>query len=386
MTNLPVIESAYRDFLAKEYEMYKYLIDLTRGHIDGEEQALLRHSKIPEELPAQVRMPGAIAYSIQMNILSNLKRGMGIAEIAEATRQMSDDEDVSQAFKLYFDTYGEQIPTDSFWMRHLFFSAYARTRHTYHVTEELWNELSEMEWPSSTPARALKHLPLPAFAMRTPEDDIYTVCYDLLSGEEDSGELELRVGMLMRDGRIRPETVLHLGHPDKDLTVDEAVDSAIELILGSMDKDSTAFSIDDFEESNTEFREHVRGAAEKIVNVLLYLAGEDDIVRRTSSYPQSMTKRHKRGIDEELHDHARETPVEADVGLRMQRALKRHSKRSRPDSEGEGSGKAPHVRRPHPHLYWTGKGRSVPKVRYLGPIAVNADDDFDIPPTQQDVE
>ena len=386
MTNLPVIESAYRDFLARENEMHEYLLGLARGHEEGEEQALLRHSKIPHELPEQVWLPGAIGYSIQMNILSNLRMGMDIEQIAAATKQMDVGEGASQAFQLYFDTYGDQIPTDSFWMRHLFFSGYAHTRHTYHVTEELWNELSEMEWPSSTPARALKHLPLPAFAMRTPENDIYTVCYDLLSGEEDSGELELRVGMLMRDGRIRPETVLHLGHPDKDLTMDEAVDSAIELILGSMEDDSTTLSIDDFEESDTEFREHVRAAAEKIANVLLYLAGEDDVVRRTSSYPQSMTKRHKRGIDEELHDHARTTPVEADVGLRMQRALKRHSKRSRPDSEGQGSAKAPHVRRPHPHLYWTGKGRSVPKVRYLGPIAVNADDDLDIPPTQQDVE
>ncbi|HWT81971.1 MAG TPA: hypothetical protein VN648_24555, partial [Candidatus Methylomirabilis sp.] len=30
----------------------------------------------------------------------------------------------------------------------------------------------------------------------------------------------------------------------------------------------------------------------------------------------------------------------------------------------------PHVRRAHAHLYWTGSGRQVPRVRFLLPIPV----------------
>lgn len=42
---------------------------------------------------------------------------------------------------------------------------------------------------------------------------------------------------------------------------------------------------------------------------------------------------------------------------------------------------APHVRRAHYHLYWTGKGRKEPRVKWIAPILVGMKDDEEIIPT-----
>jgi len=39
----------------------------------------------------------------------------------------------------------------------------------------------------------------------------------------------------------------------------------------------------------------------------------------------------------------------------------------------------PHVRRAHWHLYWTGKGRKIPKIRWVAPCLVNAYKADDLP-------
>jgi hypothetical protein len=41
--------------------------------------------------------------------------------------------------------------------------------------------------------------------------------------------------------------------------------------------------------------------------------------------------------------------------------------------EGVTTGRTvrPHMRRAHPHLYWTGEGRTQPRVRFLLPVSVH---------------
>lgn len=52
---------------------------------------------------------------------------------------------------------------------------------------------------------------------------------------------------------------------------------------------------------------------------------------------------------------------------------------------GGGEAKRPHVRRAHWHHFWTGKGRAVLVVRWLAPIAVNAETPDDISPIEHRV-
>jgi len=40
---------------------------------------------------------------------------------------------------------------------------------------------------------------------------------------------------------------------------------------------------------------------------------------------------------------------------------------------GDGGHRVPHWRRGHPHVYWTGRGRTVPKLNWVFPVLVNKD-------------
>ncbi|MCD0159692.1 hypothetical protein IHN63_00065 [Deinococcus sp. 6YEL10] len=63
-----------------------------------------------------------------------------------------------------------------------------------------------------------------------------------------------------------------------------------------------------------------------------------------------------------------------EVGFRFGGAIRKwREQQARPPSDTSGLGlpRAPHVRRGHFHLYRTGKGRTIPKLKWLHPILVN---------------
>lgn len=77
-----------------------------------------------------------------------------------------------------------------------------------------------------------------------------------------------------------------------------------------------------------------------------------------------------------------------EVGYRVGRALRTASEALAVDdsSGSDRRGPAPHLRRAHWHLYWTGAGRRTPEVRWLHPILVGQRDDHELPPTVRRVQ
>lgn len=390
---------AYRDFLAEEHELFQLFFDAIEEYQNGGLPDIfdqrLSIGAIPErDWPEPVALPGFIPYSVFTAILRSIDAAGSVKEAARRIRALSVRGYSEKMVRAYVDIHGPTMPQDSFWYRHMFFAGYRRTRHTYHATPELWDELQGLEWPGDTPVEALKYLPLPAFALQDPDDTVYTVNYDLLSGKEDTDKLELRIAELKKSGDLKPAVVLHLDRKDSDetLTVDEAVNQSVDTILDNHDE-SSAYRPFQIIEDASDFRQRIRHNTEKIINVLLYLAGEDDITERVREDVDFVPKRHRRALSGTSYESdLDEEPTEADVGLRMQQAVRKYKEDSAGDS-GNGSGgwtMPPHIRRPHPHLYWTGPDRSVPKVKWLGPIAVNMDakdaDESDVPPTEQDIK
>lgn len=383
MSSLPIVENAYRDFLAKEHEIFEWFCDHAGNY--------LQTTHGIGELPEQVPLPGALPWSFVMNMQRIELMAGELKESFFKSGQASplahyDSEGLLEA---YFDVYGANLPQniDNFWFRHLFYANYQRTRQTYHIKPTLWEQLEGMEWPEDAPAETLKHLPLPGFALRSPEDTIYTVCYDLLSGEEGSGELEIRVGTLEKDRTIKGFTLLHLGDPNTEsITIEEGFRRGVNTLVEGMTEDAEYITTGEERYTPSEFEEYLYNNAQRIVNVLLYLAGEDDIVDRVGHYPDPY-KRHKRSLENTAYaEDLEEDPDESDVGVRMQQAFRQYRTEDKSSDEGGNeSSKKPHVRRPHPHLYWVGEGREIPKIKYLGPISVNTDDG-EVPPTEQDLE
>jgi len=66
-----------------------------------------------------------------------------------------------------------------------------------------------------------------------------------------------------------------------------------------------------------------------------------------------------------------EEPAVQAVGRGFTRAIERWEiEHPRESDDLKGYTVRPHMRRAHPHLYWTGEGRALPRVRFLLPISV----------------
>jgi len=108
------------------------------------------------------------------------------------------------------------------------------------------------------------------------------------------------------------------------------------------------------------------------ITLLLYLAGEPDIVRLVHPGEKPVVKATLQKRDPERYKDLR-APVVHAVGTSFTQAIERWELEHTHERE-EASGRTvrPHTRRAHAHLYWTGEGRSVPRVRFLLPISVKA--------------
>ena len=59
--------------------------------------------------------------------------------------------------------------------------------------------------------------------------------------------------------------------------------------------------------------------------------------------------------------------------IRMGRKAAQGSDVVESGTSGSGASKRPHMRRAHWHLYWSGEGRKVPRVKWISPIFVHGE-------------
>jgi hypothetical protein len=121
-----------------------------------------------------------------------------------------------------------------------------------------------------------------------------------------------------------------------------------------------------------------------LLPLLLYLCSEEPDLQGVVKAPQASNKRRY------AHTFI---PPQADnllqVGFRHGGKIRmwRQEFRARPvESSGLGMPKAPTIRRAHYHLYWTGVGRTVPRVRWIAATAVNVRNLDDLPVLVRPVE
>lgn len=107
--------------------------------------------------------------------------------------------------------------------------------------------------------------------------------------------------------------------------------------------------------------------APRHLNLILYLCADDPDLRRSS--PQPRIRSHKGAPETAAY------PDAIEVGAYLGSVLRQESgeRRETGSESGAGSPKRPHVRRAHWHLYWTGEGRTVPRVKWVMPTFIHAD-------------
>jgi hypothetical protein len=119
-------------------------------------------------------------------------------------------------------------------------------------------------------------------------------------------------------------------------------------------------------DKNSDYWERAIRGLGIMLNVALFLTGGD----LTETVIPGKTRKRARN----LAGWERTDAICGAVGGRFCSALRRWQNSQATESAlcPHGSPR-PHLRAGHWHLYWTGKGRSVPKVQFLHPCLVNAD-------------
>jgi hypothetical protein len=107
-----------------------------------------------------------------------------------------------------------------------------------------------------------------------------------------------------------------------------------------------------------------------LINTLLYLAGEPDVVRIVHPGAKPALKPKLARSDPDRFKDLSAPRVHV-IGTAFARAVE-HWEIEHANVLGDPTGKTirPHMRRAHPHKYWTGEGRQIPRYRYLLPISV----------------
>lgn len=109
-----------------------------------------------------------------------------------------------------------------------------------------------------------------------------------------------------------------------------------------------------------------------LLSSLLYITGNDDIVAQV--HPGSKAtkpKKTSRNPEKECRFRDLDEPEVFIVGREFVSVLERWENRQPTDPQGgTHASPRPHIRGAHAHLYWTGVGRTEPRVRFLPPIPV----------------
>lgn len=114
----------------------------------------------------------------------------------------------------------------------------------------------------------------------------------------------------------------------------------------------------------------------RLLALVLYLSGDEPDLSGVAKPLRVVRRRGVQVYDRPQGDNMLRVGFQAGGAIRMWRQLEQ---RPTSDTSGLGLPKAPHIRRAHWHLYWTGKGRAVPRVRWVPPVAVNVRQMDDMP-------
>lgn len=279
-------------------------------------------------LPAEVVLPGAV--------------GWNLLALAEAEAR---GEAVGRSLSPEGTVLAHSVAT---------WAAYRESKTLYRVEPALADCLARTPWPDHVPTEALR-LPSRCPVLSLPWEGAtvhVSAYYDLRTGHEASGELELRLGHLEGD-RWCHLSILHLTEPVLGACV-RAAGVQIETQGGPPGGEEA-------------FRSSLAGLA---LTVLLYLGGEPDMVRQIHPGARPDREARVKRRDPERWKDLR-APTLYTVGAAFRAAVERWEIEWAA-AAGAPTGRTvrPHMRRAHAHLYWTGPGRGIPRVRFLLPVSV----------------
>jgi len=387
--SLPLVHRAWLRF-RKRYASY---LTLCEQHAELLGWNYLREEGMTPEVARRARtvvpLPGLFTYNVE----AKTRRG----ECAGVTIPAEDD------------VRGVPAATASA------FLGWRAEKRVYRLTPELGADLAGARWPAGFPMEHFR-LPAPTIALEIPAlpgwdsergsrtdweaaarlgnpahipGPPYTllVSTDLRTGRETTGALEFRIAVVPEDSQpplLAPLVVLY----GDEATVDDALLTAQRSARGQLIQNrGYAGGAPGCPPPETEALDRALDAAwsstaplaRLAVNAILYILGDEDVVRHAAESrggrEAGVSVRRPRTPEE--HRRLDLAPVARwSVGVRYAQAITRYlrDEATVPVGSTDGTAQAravrPHLRAAHAHLYWTGPGRTTPRVRFLPPITV----------------
>jgi hypothetical protein len=319
------VEAAWRKFRNSEHrDLFQRCLKLRQSFLD---------SIGLKQCPPEVALPLAVPWNLAA-LDETQRRGQQVGNMLSAATNML-------------------VNTVHVW------AAYRQSKTIYEIEPALAQCLGRSPWPAETPAAALR-LPsrCPIVTIPRPATEggpaYVAAVYDLLTGEEQSGRLELRISEFMQAAHWWvPICVLHLNR--------ERLAQCLEAAAIEAERHGAPTG-----EAGRVWRNELAGLT---LTLLLYLAGEPDLVRSVHPGAKPLKAKIARTDPERYRDLAEPT-IQA-VGKSFARAIERWEiEHASDESVNTGRTMRPHMRRAHSHLYWTGEGRKQPRVRFLLPISI----------------
>lgn len=285
----------------------------------------------------------------------------------------------------------QDVATRRVWQQH---------RTAYDIDPALWEELGEVDEDMVLPGSVFQHLPHPDPFLAIPDRPTYALadgntartvgCFitgrsgarvpapDEFTGPHTAlgwplsthsphaeGGLVVTIMSEVLDRRTgRPRRVPHMGNVPDCLIARVTFNLRGEVRVGDL-IDEIAARYDSGQEGDI-FNATVRPMLRRIIAALLYLCATNADLR---PLPAPAARRAVKG-----GGRPAKPPKVVTVGYTVGAGLRAwHKARSDAERATGGTGRhvRPHVRRAHPHLYLTGPGRTVPRVRWVWPVRVN---------------
>lgn len=254
---------------------------------------------------------------------------------------------------------------------------YSENKRIYRPDTALIESLMDVKVRPDTPMSIFRGLPSQVVAIELPRKtqigvfharEFLVALYDVAHDDREAGERSMAIlGNFGDPHGFMPITILDLRDAFKLGPTASFSNSALVEEIGGPRLGN--------EESGRNPAFEYSGPTEKIVhlvlNILLYLLGSDDITTIILAQRKNVEKRPRA---EAMRIRELQDPHLFGVGAKWGKAVQNwiaEESTQRIALGRTGRFISPHIRAAHPHLYWTGPGKTIPVIKFLLPTSVN---------------
>lgn len=276
--------------------------------------------------------------------------------------------------------------------------AWSETRTAYCFNDVLWRELYDGGITEQIPVALLKRMPAPCvYISGAPIPEISGFFVQVYQGKESlvmviSAVSEARfVSRQWGPGCALPQnsplrrmftTIIPIG---ENATLNNVIVQMMREIRRPLDREWGA-SHPELYMSEAELAQQALDEGEMACYLLQFVLPH--VLYLCTSAPDISERRPTKRGKNAPTSRCRFVSRTFDVGARVGAQLRLARQESNPSASSGGGGRPPrpHVRRAHWHLYWTGKGRAVPRLNWVAPTLVNASSPADVPAVLRGVD